>query len=116
MDALEDMLPEITTLCVHVQNAYNHLQTLLVAAEAAPDDGTTAADETAVLQEFVVLQLLILAKVRAVRQNALGRPCTHRVVSRADARLCRRSRPSSHALTVPYAPGAPRVCHTTWIH
>ena len=57
-DQLDQCMPEITKLCVHLQGAYNKLQALLAQPEQ---------EEAADLQEFVVLQLLILAKVPPMR-------------------------------------------------
>ena len=100
-DQLDQCMPEITKLCVHLQTAYNQLQSLLTQ---------TDQDEAADLQEFIVLQLLMLAKVRE-RTARPKAPWTAkrstdarvRVGERVtiDARLLGRSRPSAHAGTLP---------------
>ena len=75
-------MPEVTKLCVYVQEAYNQLQHLQEAAE---------------LKEFVVLQLLQLAQVLDYsdevgrrRMLALSRTKRHvpRAVSAQGAPLC----------------------------
>ena len=81
-------MPEVTKLCVYVQEAYNQLQHL----QEQPDQ-----EEAAELKEFVVLQLLQLAQVLDYsdevgrrRMLALSRTKRHvpRAVSAQGAPLC----------------------------
>lgn len=58
-DLLDQNLPEITRLALYIQNAYNKLQEQLSAPE--PEE------EAVELQEFIVLQLLLLGKVPRCR-------------------------------------------------